>query len=83
LKPPTAVRNDEAHYLYDLMQEISGAGLPKVDPAQPTTAPPAQSGACARDDTTHTVSLIESSTKKDGGTPNSFRQDDEVMDFDK
>jgi hypothetical protein len=67
----------------DLLQEIQGAGLQKVDAAQPTTAPPAQSGTGARDDYTHTIPHIQSNDKKDGGTPNNFRQDDEVVDFDK
>jgi hypothetical protein len=67
----------------DLLQEISGAGLPKVDAAAPTTAPPAQSGTGWPDDYTHTVSDIQSTDKKDGGTPSHFSQDDEVMDFDK
>jgi hypothetical protein len=67
----------------DLLQEIQGAGMQKVDAAQPTTTPPPQDGACWPDDTTHTISLIGSSTKKDGGTPSHSSQDDEVMDFDK
>jgi hypothetical protein len=67
----------------DLLQEIQGAGLPKVDAATPTTTPPAQCDASPHADTTHTVSLIGSSTKKDGGTPSHFSQDDVVVDFDK
>jgi hypothetical protein len=67
----------------DLLQEIQGAGLQKVDADTPTTTPPPQEGACWPDDTTHTVSLIGSSTKKDGGTPSKISQDDVVVDFDK
>ena len=67
----------------DLLQEISGAGLPEVDSAAPTTAPPAQCDVLAPDDDTHTVSDKQSDDKKDGGTPHNFRQDEEIVDFDK
>jgi hypothetical protein len=66
----------------DLLQEIQGAGLQKVDAAQPTTTPPAQCDASPHAGTTHTIPLKQSAQESEG-TPSHFDKDDVVVDFDK
>jgi len=73
------VKDDAA----DLLQEIQGAGLQKVDADTPTTTPPAQCDVYAPDDYTHTIPLKQSAQESDGGTPSKISQKDVVVDFDK
>jgi len=66
----------------DLLAEIQGVGIEKGADSAPTTPPPAQSGMAEPDDSTHTVSDKQPSTKS-GGTPHRFGPDEVVVDFDK
>ena len=65
----------------DLLEEIRGAGITDTPDADPTApgAPPA--GPLAPGAPSHTVPLIQSSSKKEGVPPT--KSDDQVLDFDK
>lgn len=67
----------------DLLAEISGPPVAKVQDANPTAPPPAQCDAAEPSDTTHTIPHTQSTEKSNGGTPSSFSQEEVVDDFDK
>ena len=76
-RAPAAAASDAI----DLLEEIRGAGISDAPDADPTTpgAPPA--GPLAPGAPSHTVSLIQTSSKKEGEGPSEIT--DVVSDFDK
>ena len=76
-RAPAAAASDAV----DLLEEIRGAGITDTPDADPTApgAPPA--GPLAPGAPSHTVPLIQSSNKKEGGP--SQNSDDQILDFDK
>jgi hypothetical protein len=65
----------------DLLEEIRGTGISDAEDADPTGGAPAQRDPVATGAPSHTVSLIQSSSKKEGGP--SQNPDDQILDFDK
>jgi hypothetical protein len=65
----------------ELLEEIRGTGTSEAAGAAPTGGAPAQRDPVATDAPSHTVPLIQSSNKKEGGGPSEIT--DVVSDFDK
>ena len=66
----------------ELLQEIrEGAAIPVGDVSAPTGGAPAHEGLTPAGAPTHTVSLIQSSEKNDGGVVS--KNPDQILDFDK
>jgi hypothetical protein len=65
----------------DLLEEIKGTGISDAAGAAPTGGAPAQRDPVATGALSHTVSLIQSSLKKEGVPPSEIT--DVVSDFDK
>jgi hypothetical protein len=65
----------------ELLEEIRGTGISEAAGAAPTGGAPAQRDPVATGAPSHTVSLIQSSNKKEGGP--SQNPDDQILDFDK
>ena len=65
----------------ELLQEIKGAGSSQAAPADPTAGAPPLEAVPSVGALSHTVSLIQTPTKKEGVPPT--KSDDQVLDFDK
>ena len=65
----------------ELLQEIRGAGTSQAAPADPTAGAPPLEAVPSVGALSHTVSLIQTPTKKEGVPPT--KSDDQVLDFDK
>jgi hypothetical protein len=74
-------RTEPASDALELLQEIRGAGVAEAAPADPTAGAPPQEAAPSVGALSHTVSLIQSSSKKEGVPPQNSA--DTVLDFDK
>ena len=65
----------------ELLQEIRGAGVAEAAPADPTAGAPPLEAVPSVGALSHTVSLIQTPTKKEGVPPQN--SSDQVLDFDK
>lgn len=74
-------KSEPASDALELLQEIRGAGSSQAAPADPTAGAPPLEAVPSVGALSHTVSLIQTPTKKEGVPPQN--SSDQVLDFDK